>query len=175
MSVEEWCDLAVNFEVISPNLIELRHILNIDSLGHEADTEFESMRLTEEAATLFRHQLQRASERDGRLIPTVVVRAGKYGCYTLSAAWSGWTPAYWQQGEQDQVIDPTGGGNGFLGGFGAGMILTGDDVRMCESHAGKLFAGRLGLMLDSDALRLGRCELHDSAKGHTGLEVLGWP
>jgi sugar/nucleoside kinase (ribokinase family) len=45
----------------------------------------------------------------------IVVRSGKDGCYVATKAESAWLPAYHQ--EASKVIDPTGGGNTFLGGF----------------------------------------------------------
>ncbi|KAK1011819.1 hypothetical protein LTR91_001921 [Friedmanniomyces endolithicus] len=57
----------------------------------------------------------------------VVVRAGKEGCFISSHDGSArWLPAYHQ--ESSKVVDPTGGGNGFLGGFAVGLARTGDLV-----------------------------------------------
>lgn len=54
------------------------------------------------------------------------------GSYTLSTSWTGWVPAYWQKEEQDMVVDPTGGGNGFMGGLCAGLLVSGGDMRVGE-------------------------------------------
>ncbi|KAK0276845.1 hypothetical protein LTR35_010239 [Friedmanniomyces endolithicus] len=57
----------------------------------------------------------------------VVVRAGKEGCYVASHDGSArWLPAFHQ--DSTKVVDPTGGGNGFLGGFAVGLARTGDLV-----------------------------------------------
>ncbi|OCK81377.1 Ribokinase-like protein [Lepidopterella palustris CBS 459.81] len=53
----------------------------------------------------------------------VVVRAGKHGCYVRDLHTSIWIPAYHQSAEK--VVDPTGGGNGFLGGLAVGLIRGG--------------------------------------------------
>lgn len=45
----------------------------------------------------------------------IVVRAGKDGCYVAANTQSAWFPAFYQ--DASKVIDPTGGGNTFLGGF----------------------------------------------------------
>lgn len=45
----------------------------------------------------------------------VVVRSGKEGCYIATKENTAWLPAYHQNSEK--VVDPTGGGNTFLGGF----------------------------------------------------------
>jgi sugar/nucleoside kinase (ribokinase family) len=50
----------------------------------------------------------------------VVVRAGKEGCYVASRNVSKWMPAYHQLGS-GKVVDPTGGGNTFLGGLAVGL------------------------------------------------------
>lgn len=61
------------------------------------------------------------------LCPTpIAVRAGENGAYVLSKEWSGWVPAYWRLGEEGHIVDVTGGGNAFMGGMLAGMVLTGD-------------------------------------------------
>jgi sugar/nucleoside kinase (ribokinase family) len=51
---------------------------------------------------------------------SVVVRAGKDGCYVATRQSERWIPAYHQS--TDKVVDPTGGGNGFLGGLGVGLV-----------------------------------------------------
>ena len=55
-------------------------------------------------------------ERDG----AVVVRCGERGCYIASKSWSRKMPAY--HSSDAKVIDPTGAGNAFLGGFGVGLL-----------------------------------------------------
>lgn len=59
----------------------------------------------------------------------IVVRSGKQGCYIARSggeATSCWLPAY--HTDQSKVIDPTGGGNGFLGGLAVGLVRTDFDV-----------------------------------------------
>ena len=56
----------------------------------------------------------------------VVVRAGKEGCFVASLNKRRWLPAYHQNA--NKVIDPTGGGNGFLGGFAIGLLRSDGDV-----------------------------------------------
>ena len=52
--------------------------------------------------------------RDSKL-KAIIVRAGKEGCYVANDTRNSWIPAYHQDGKR--VIDPTGGGNAFLGGL----------------------------------------------------------
>lgn len=50
----------------------------------------------------------------------VVVRSGKDGCLVARSGVQKWLPAYHQRAEK--VVDPTGGGNGFLGGLAVGLV-----------------------------------------------------
>ena len=56
----------------------------------------------------------------------VVVRAGKEGCFVANLDKRKWLPAYHQ--DSSRVVDPTGGGNGFLGGFAVGLVRNDGDV-----------------------------------------------
>jgi sugar/nucleoside kinase (ribokinase family) len=59
----------------------------------------------------------------------IVVRSGKEGCYIArsgSDKTSCWLPAY--HTDQKKVVDPTGGGNGFLGGLAVGLVRSRFDV-----------------------------------------------
>jgi sugar/nucleoside kinase (ribokinase family) len=59
----------------------------------------------------------------------IVVRSGKEGCYVARSGadrTSCWLPAY--HTDQSKVVDPTGGGNGFLGGLAVGLVRTNFDV-----------------------------------------------
>jgi fructose-1-phosphate kinase PfkB-like protein len=53
----------------------------------------------------------------------VVVRAGKDGCFVARQEFRKWLPAFHQSPEK--VVDPTGGGNGFLGGLAMGLVRGG--------------------------------------------------
>ncbi|KAL7414592.1 Ribokinase-like protein [Mrakia frigida] len=66
---------------------------------------------------------------------TAVVRSGGDGvCFCSSTGEGGevgevkWVEAVFGKDEQSRVIDVTGGGNGFLGGMGAGLLISGGDV-----------------------------------------------
>ena len=66
--------------------------------------------------------------------PAIIVRAGRLGSYTLSPTWSGWVPPYFTTNEQGRVVDPTGGGNGFLGGLCAGLLISHGDMKEGVFH-----------------------------------------
>ncbi|KAH7371435.1 Ribokinase-like protein [Pyrenochaeta sp. MPI-SDFR-AT-0127] len=53
----------------------------------------------------------------------VVVRCGKDGCLITRNELQKWLPAFHQSAEK--VVDPTGGGNGFLGGLAIGLVRSG--------------------------------------------------
>ena len=59
--------------------------------------------------------------KDGAKLKAVVVRAGKDGCLVANreGMTTRWIPVYHQN--SDKVIDPTGGGNAFLGGLAIGL------------------------------------------------------
>lgn len=56
----------------------------------------------------------------------IVVRAGKDGCFVARQGFQKWLPAYHQSAQM--VVDPTGGGNGFLGGLAMGLVRGGAAV-----------------------------------------------
>lgn len=69
---------------------------------------------------------------DGLSVSTLVVRASKYGSMVLLKTREvHWIPAYWSwwdSKDQAHVIDVTGAGNAFCGGFAYGWIKTQGDA-----------------------------------------------
>lgn len=66
-----------------------------------------------------------------------IVRAGALGaCYVESAEPGkvNWVPAYWSSDDQHKVVDPTGAGNGFMGGLAAALD-EGFDVEKGEARS----------------------------------------
>jgi len=66
---------------------------------------------------------------------TAVVRSGGDGvCFCSCVGDNGevgevkWVEAVFGKDEQDRVVDVTGGGNGLLGGMGAGLLISGGDA-----------------------------------------------
>ncbi|ORX34975.1 Ribokinase-like protein [Kockovaella imperatae] len=112
-NLDKVASIASQFAVFSPNVLEIQSLLSIPQIV--------SPEAVESAAREF-----------GNLIPdtTVIVRAGPLGSFTVSKTWSGWVPAYWKPKEQDRVIDPTGGGNAWLGGLCAGLLLSKGDIKL---------------------------------------------
>lgn len=56
----------------------------------------------------------------------VVVRSGEFGVLTLSATAADWLPPFYDGPSSDKVVDPTGAGNAFLGGFTTVLCESGD-------------------------------------------------
>lgn len=67
-----------------------------------------------------------------------VLRCGKLGVAVYSHGSLKWYPAYHQSSEK--VIDPTGGGNTFVGGFLYGFLESGGDIDTAASY-GNVAAG----------------------------------
>lgn len=65
----------------------------------------------------------------------IIIRAGKDGCFVAHKDSRKWIPAYHQSDEK--VVDPTGGGNTFLGGLAMGLVRGGatPGVRNIEEAA----------------------------------------
>ncbi|TLD38854.1 gb [Venturia nashicola] len=76
----------------------------------------------------------------------VVVRCGKDGCYIASRSLSRWLPAYHQAGT-GKVVDPTGGGNGFLGGLAIALARGKDIVEagVCGSVSASFAIEQVGM------------------------------
>ena len=111
--------LAPHLAIISPNILELQSLLSIEPSTHTTHEE------VLKAAQVF-HDLISAQNTT---VPAIIVRAGRLGSYTLSTKCSGWVPPYFNTHEQERVVDPTGGGNGFLGGLCAGLLISEGDMK----------------------------------------------
>ncbi|GAB1736356.1 hypothetical protein NU219Hw_g7018t1 [Hortaea werneckii] len=107
-------------DVISPNHEELGSLLSSThpSVGVDKSA------VEEQAKILLGHGV--GPEGKG----AVIVRASKEGCYVASGKGaqhlSRWLPAY--HNDASKVVDPTGGGNGFLGGLAIGLVHTDGDL-----------------------------------------------
>ncbi|KAL8870498.1 MAG: hypothetical protein Q9174_003475 [Haloplaca sp. 1 TL-2023] len=104
---------AVKFaDVISPNLDELSSLFGISL---DLDKPADWARLRQSCDPVF--------EADGsKPYLVVIVRLGAKGCYVVQRHQQLHLPAYHEASTADQVIDPTGGGNSFLGGFAMGYL-----------------------------------------------------
>jgi len=114
----ETCRQALKLvQAVSPNHMELAAFFGLSAnRGGDVDREV----VEKCAADWLSSGIGR--DRSG----AVVVRAGKDGCYVATKRKTKWVPAYHQPGS-GKVVDPTGGGNGFLGGL-AIALARGKDV-----------------------------------------------
>lgn len=103
-------------DVFSPNHLELEALVHGTS---EAALPF-SRELIQEYARAF---LNAGIGREGR--GTIVVRCGEHGCLTMTKDEAYWLPSFYAAGP-NQIVDTTGAGNAFLGGFTVGLQVTSD-------------------------------------------------
>ncbi|KAJ5673306.1 hypothetical protein N7507_002433 [Penicillium longicatenatum] len=121
-------------DVLSPNHLELAKLFS------QANIAFSKPEIEELVSRL----LGSGVGPDG--LGVVVVRAGEHGCLVqsrdIAAKWL--SPFYGSGfvGEKiSSVVDPTGAGNAFLGGYGVGYIQTGDAVQAaCYGSVAASFA-----------------------------------
>ena len=112
-------------DVISPNHAELSDLFSVTG-------NTESGAVDREVIESCSSKLLSAVSDSGRITrPSVVVRSGKEGCYVTSSNGQAWLPAY-HSSTAHKVIDPTGGGNGFLGGLAVGLVRKGDVVEAAK-------------------------------------------
>lgn len=101
-------------DVVSPNHGELGGFFGADTNG----TGHVDFRLIEQLSSRW---LTSGIAQDGS--GGIVVRCGKDGCLVTRKGLQKWLPAYHQSSAA--VVDPTGGGNGFLGGLAVGLVRAG--------------------------------------------------
>ncbi|KIR69343.1 hypothetical protein I314_00453 [Cryptococcus bacillisporus CA1873] len=119
--------LSSRIAVFSPNLLELQSILSIQHSSTPIHSHVEIA--AQQFQTLL---LNRSSDSQ---LPAIIVRAGELGAYTLSTSWTGWVPAFWTKVDQSRIVDVTGGGNSFLGGLVAGLLISDGDIRTASIYA----------------------------------------
>ncbi|KAH9943109.1 Ribokinase-like protein [Epithele typhae] len=67
---------------------------------------------------------------------SVIIRCAHMGaCIGTQDAPYTWIPAFWTPNDAHKVVDVTGGGNSFLGGLGAGLVLSDGDVKEAVLYA----------------------------------------
>ena len=96
----------------------------------------------------------------------VVIRCGKDGCLVTRKGMQKWLPAYHQSAER--VVDPTGGGNGFLGGLAIGLVRGGANASIENLEEASLW----GTISASFAIeQVGMPRLAHTAEGETWNDV----
>lgn len=112
-------------DVISPNHTELSDLFSAVGNTESGDVD---RRVIESCSAKLLSAVA-SSERASKV--SVVVRSGKDGCYVASSSKHAWLPAF-HRSTAHKVTDPTGGGNGFLGGLAVGLVRTGDVVEAAK-------------------------------------------
>ena len=118
-SPNDWEDCIRSMQVVdvtSPNVNEAAGFL-----GQTIDEE--------QPFSQFREQLELLANRYTAKIPengVVVFRCGKHGSLVATKSKLDWLPAFHDLPQK--VVDPTGGGNAFCGGFCAGWVQSGSVV-----------------------------------------------
>lgn len=119
-SPQDWADCidAMGLvDVVSPNINEAASFHNSTIDEEQSFPEFKKQ--VESLTQKFIHYLNP--------LGAVIFRCGKHGCLVVtSGGIMKWLPAYHQTSEK--VVDPTGGGNAFCGGFCAGYVLSRGDM-----------------------------------------------
>ncbi|WVW80641.1 hypothetical protein I302_102627 [Kwoniella bestiolae CBS 10118] len=120
---KEWLEKIVPFiEVLSPNHEEIFSILSIPP------KEITDPDLKPTVEGVIRHFIHHVGiGKDGKGI--MIVRCGRLGaCVGTKEGGLRWCPAYFEGEEsKTRVKDVTGAGNSFLGGYCAGLSLSGND------------------------------------------------
>lgn len=110
LSELERCKQALKYvDIVSPNHTELCAFF--DREAHDGGGKVDKSTIEELCEVLLESGI--GTESHG----SIVVRSGKEGCYAVDGRSRQrlWLPAYQQ--DQGKVVDPTGGGNTFLGGM----------------------------------------------------------
>ncbi|ODQ65852.1 Ribokinase-like protein [Nadsonia fulvescens var. elongata DSM 6958] len=106
----------------------------------------------------------------------IILRAGKLGCVVIHKQWPDasspkidWYPAYHSKiTTSDKIVDPTGCGNAFMGGFAIGY-MTG--VNGADAHLGAIYgniaAGLIIEQIGMPKLQLGGAGSHELWNGET--------
>jgi len=118
-SPDDWeeCTRAMQVvDVTSPNVNEAAGFL-----GRTIDEEQPFPQFQQQLEQLVQEYISQIPE-DG----VVVFRCGKHGCVVATKSKCEWFPAF--HNTRQKVVDPTGGGNAFCGGFCVGWIQSGDLV-----------------------------------------------
>lgn len=121
-NLQDCLEAARYVDVLSPNHLELAKLFS------QAPGAAFSKGMIEEPVSKI---LDSGVGPDGTGV--VIVRAGEHGCLVQSRDIPPkWLPPFYRSGfvssKDSPIVDPTGAGNAFLGGYGVGYNQTGDAV-----------------------------------------------
>lgn len=120
-------DAAQRTEIITPNHEEISAMLGLDFKVVLVENDNDFKKTVEYLGNMFLDGLTSAKDK------VLVIRASKYGTMiiTLQSRVVHWVPAYWSwwsSEDQKRVVDVTGAGNAFCGGYAYGWVKTEGDA-----------------------------------------------
>nr|OQO17112.1 hypothetical protein B0A51_16206 [Rachicladosporium sp. CCFEE 5018] len=117
--------------VFSPNHVELAAFFHASN--DTSDASFDRAQVERQSRAFLSSSTQ-ATTFDQSIC--IVVRCAEHGCFVLYTSpsceehyRSAWPPPFFGPDQADRIVDPTGAGNAFLGGFAMGWLETKDLVR----------------------------------------------
>lgn len=136
-NLSEILEVSRSVSVLSPNHEEAASLLGV-KLSKEV-----SKSSIEDLATTLYHRIRNDQNLDAN-VPITCIRSGALGSLVcLQNADLHWIPAFHTSDQNDKIVDVTGAGNAYLGGFTAGLALAGTEkADWSTSHV--INAARLG-------------------------------
>ena len=125
-------------DVFSPNHLELMKLF--------CDEDQVSTSFVHEVIENYAKQCLKAVEDDMNHKAIIVIRAGEHGAMTLSrSSKPRWFPPF-HDSQSSRIVDTTGAGNMFLGGFTVSLQMSGNlgDAAICGTVAASFAGSRLG-------------------------------
>ncbi|KAF2122296.1 Ribokinase-like protein [Lophiotrema nucula] len=98
----------------------------------------------------------------------IVVRAGRAGCLVAHPGFRKWIPAYHQSASK--VVDPTGGGNGFLGGLAVGLVRSGTTMGRLDLNEAAIW-GSIAASFAIEQVGMPRLEGDQGSETWNGFRV----
>ncbi|KAL3446490.1 Ribokinase-like protein [Aspergillus insuetus] len=114
-------------DVFSPNHIELASLFGEKATSDKTKIEALALRMLNDTPDIGMNCGKRTKPL------TIVIRAGEHGCLICRQDIEPtWLPPVYEPGPEGErnpkVVDPTGAGNAFLGGYAVGYLTTGEHV-----------------------------------------------
>ena len=128
-------------DVYSPNHLEL--LATFDSrAGDGPPPDFDRQRIEEQVLRVLESGIGRNG--DG----VAVIRCGEHGCMVAARSYPvRWFPAFHESSDSSRIVDATGAGNAFLGGFAVTLSITSDltEASIAGSVAASFVIEQVGL------------------------------
>ncbi|CAO3627424.1 unnamed protein product [Cunninghamella blakesleeana] len=128
-------------DIISPNHEEVITFLglattnldNSENNSNDINNEIKNPTISETDASKTKSLIEKCGQQLRKDFPhaTIVIRSGKLGASVTDPSMKEdemkWIPAYWSVKDKDHIVDPTGCGNAFCGGFMIGFLESNGD------------------------------------------------